>query len=78
MTENEPERVEEADHGPFEDLGKHDSTPSVPPEKWERIRFSRVAGELDNARLQAFIEANLGIEALRTVQKIVPLLAGLI
>lgn len=60
----------------FEDLHEHDSTPSIPLTKVERHRFNQLAKNLEDAKLQAYIEANLGSQVLKVIQQIVPLLAG--
>lgn len=61
----------------FDDLKEHDSTPTVPFNKVEKIRFSEGAKALDDARLYAYVEANFGIQALKIVQQLIPMLVGL-
>ena len=63
---------------PFENLEKHDSTPSVPLTDVQKIRFSELAKDLNTAEIQAYIEANFGIQALKLLQAVVPMIAGLI
>jgi hypothetical protein len=62
----------------FERLEGHDSTPTVPLTEVQKVRFSELAGDLNDARIQAYIEANFGIQALKLLQAVVPLIAGLV
>ena len=62
----------------FKDLKEHDSMPTVPLTKLERIRCGEIAKALEDAKIQAYIEANFGIQALEAVKMIIPLLAGLL
>ena len=59
----------------FEELDVHDSTPTVPLTEVQKIRFSELATDLEDARIQAYIEANFGIQALKLLQAVVPMLA---
>ena len=59
----------------FEELDAHDSTPTVPLTEVQKIRFSELATDLEDARIQAYIEANFGIQALKLLQAVVPMLA---
>ena len=61
----------------FDDVTNHDSTPSVPLTDLQRVRFSGMAEELEDARIQAYIEANFGIQALKLLQAVVPMLLNL-
>ena len=62
----------------FKDLEKHDSTPSVPLTALQVVRFSELAKDLDDAQIQAYIEANFGIQALKLLQAVIPMLASLV
>lgn len=62
----------------FKDLKEHDSTPSVPLTDVQKVRFSELAKDLEDARIQAYIEANFGIQALKLLQAVVPMIAGLV
>ena len=61
----------------FKRLNDHDSTPSVPLTEVQKVRWTELAEDLDQAETQAFIEANFGIQALKLLQAVVPLI-GLI
>lgn len=63
---------------PFDELEKHDSTPSVPLTDVQQMRWSEIAEDLRDARIQAYVEANFGIQALKVLQTIIPILAGLV
>lgn len=43
----------------------------------EKMRYSLMARDLEEQRVQAYIEANFGIQALNLLKAVVPLLAGL-
>lgn len=58
----------------FEDLEKHDSTPSVPLTDVQKVRFSELAEDLKDARIQAYIETNFGIQALKLLQAVVSMI----
>ncbi len=55
---------------PIED---HDSSPTIPLTDAQRVRFGDLAKQLDQARVQAYVEANLAVELLRLAQEIIPL-----
>ncbi len=60
----------------FKDLLDHDSTPSIPLGRFYKTRFSQTAKDLENARVQAYIEANLGARVLELLQTVIPMIAG--
>ncbi len=60
----------------FCEFMQHVSTPSFPLTEVQQVRFSELAGDLDNTEIRAYIEANFGIQALKLLQTIVPLIAG--
>ena len=43
----------------------------------EKMRYGMMAKSLEDQRMQAYIEANFGIQALRLLQVVVPFLAGI-
>ena len=55
---------------PIED---HDSSPTIPLNDQQRVRLGDLARQLDQARLQGYVEANLAVELLRLAQEILPL-----
>jgi hypothetical protein len=59
------------------DPDTQDTTPTIPLTEIQRVRLGQVAKDLEAARLQAYIEANLGMKALEVVKAIIPILAGL-
>ncbi len=61
----------------FGDLTSHDSTPTIPLTDVQKIRFSELAENLRDVRVQAYIEVNFGIQALKLLQTLVPLFVGL-
>lgn len=61
--------------GPF---WYHKSTPTVPLTDVQKARFAEVAKDLQDKRLQAYIEANFGIQSLDLLKAVVPFLAGLV
>ena len=61
----------------LDDLEGSDESNVFPLEEVEKIRYSKMATDLENQRVQAYIEANFGIQALNLLKAIVPLLAGL-
>jgi len=54
-------------------IENHDSSPTIPLTDAQRVRLGDLARQLDQARVQAYVEADLAIELLRLVQEIVPL-----
>ncbi len=62
----------------FDELMDHDSTPTVPLTDVQKLHFSELAKDLKQAEVQAYVEANFGIQALKLLQAVVPMLAGLI
>jgi hypothetical protein len=54
-------------------IESHDSNPTIPLTDEQRVRLGDLARQLDQARVQGYVEANLAIELLRLVQEIVPL-----
>jgi len=54
-------------------IESHDSSPTIPLTDEQRVRLGDLAKQLDQARVQAYVEANLAIELLRLVQEILPL-----
>ena len=63
---------------PFKELLKHISAPSVPLTDVQKVRFSELAKDLQDAKIQGYIEANFGIQILKLLQAVVPLIAGLV
>jgi len=51
----------------------HDSSPTIPLTDEQRVRLGDLAKQLDQARVQAYVEANLVVELLRLAQEILPL-----
>ena len=66
------------DDNVFQELLDHISTPSVPLTEVDRVRFTDAAKALQDARVQAYIEANFGNQVLKLLQAIIPLIAGMI
>ncbi len=62
----------------FKEFLEHISTPSIPLTDVQKVRRSELAKDLDNAELQAYIEANFGVQGLKLLQIIVPLIVGAI
>lgn len=62
----------------FKELLEHISAPSVPLTDQQKVRFTELAEDLQQARIQAYIEANFGIQVLKLLQAVVPLIAGLV
>lgn len=71
-----PDKVEPFD--PFKDLKDFDSTPVLPAPEVVKIRLTEFAKLLDDVRIQGYIEANFGLQFLRLLQALVPLLIGLL
>lgn len=65
-------------HNSFDELAKHDSTPSIPLTDVQKVRFLALANDLRQAEIQAYIETNFGTQALNLLQAVVPMIAGLI
>lgn len=61
----------------FEGVHGHDSAPTVPLTDVQKVRFTELAGDLEDARIQAYIEANFGIQALKLLQAVIPMLVSL-
>ena len=55
---------------PIED---HDSSPTIALTDQQRVRLGDLARQLDRARTQGYVEANLASQLLQIVQEIVPL-----
>jgi len=51
----------------------HDSSPTIPLTDQQRVRLGNLARQLDQARTQGYVEANLAARLLQIVQEIVPL-----
>ena len=66
------------DDNVFQELMDHISTPSVPLTDVQRVRFTDAAKALKDAEVQAYIEANFGLQILRIIQMVLPMIAGLI
>ncbi len=62
----------------FETLDNHDSTPSIPLTDIQKVRFTALAADLQDTEIQAYVEANFGSQALKLLQAVVPMIAGLI
>ena len=62
----------------FKSLREHDSNPTVRLSEVQKIRYTEMAKDLEDARVQAYIEANFGLQALNLLQAVVPILAGLL
>lgn len=69
-----PDETPEFD--PFKALKDFDSAPVLPVGKEIKIRFTTMAELLFDARIQGYIEANFGLQILRILQIIIPILAG--
>jgi len=61
----------------FGELENHDSTPSVPLTDVQKVRFSELAKDLADTKIQAYIEANFGIKALDLLKSVVALIGDL-
>lgn len=61
---------------PFHNFLAHVSAPSIPLTEVQKVRFSAIAEDLQDAKIQGYIEANFGIQALKLLQAIIPLIAG--
>ncbi len=62
----------------FDGVTNHDSTPSVLLTEVQKVRFTELANDLHDAKIQAYIEATFGIQALNLLQAVVPMLVGLL
>lgn len=62
----------------FDDLHEHDSKPSLDEPTVQKISSSELAQTLSDTRIQGYIQANFGIQALKLVQQLVPLLLNAI
>ena len=56
---------------------KHDSTPTLPLTDAQKIRFSQAAKDLEQARIQGYVEANFALKLLDLVRELLPLVPGL-
>ena len=56
---------------------QHDSTPAMPITATQKVRFGQTATDLDDARIQDYIQANFGTEALKVIQAVLPILTRL-
>lgn len=63
---------------PFKDVRDFDSIPVLPEPEIVKIRLTELAELLNDARIQGHIEANFGLEFLRALQVLIPLLVGLL
>ena len=54
-------------------LEQHDSTPTVPLMDLQKIRLGDLAKQLENARTQGYIEANVLVKLLDLVRELLPL-----
>lgn len=63
---------------PFKEVRDFDSEPVLPEPKVVKIRLTELAELLNDARIQGYIEANFGLQFLRLLQVIVPILIGLL
>ncbi len=54
-------------------IENHDSSPTMPVTDEQRVRLGDLAKQLDQARIQGYVEANLATQLLQLVQEIVPL-----
>jgi len=53
------------------------TTPTIPLTDLQQIRFSEMAKELEIARTQGYVEANVMVKLLELAKEIVPLLKGI-
>ena len=74
----EPDTANEGSSNPFEGVHEHDSIPSIQLSLPQKIRFTQIAKDLEDAHVQAYIEANFGIKALELLQTMIPIFAGLL
>lgn len=63
---------------PFGALEDFDSEPAMPLTSVQRQRWTQMAADLQDTRIQGYIEANFGLQVLRLLQAIVPILAGMV
>jgi hypothetical protein len=49
-----------------------DSSPTIPLTDEQRVRIGDLAAQLDQARVQGYVEANLATQLLQLVQAIAP------
>ncbi len=61
----------------FDEVTEHNSEPTVPLTDVQKVRFMEVAEDLQDHRIQAYVEANFGIQALKLLQAVIPLIAGM-
>ena len=54
--------------------GKVDTSPTLELPEITKVRFSDMAKELENARVQAYVEANFGIKALELLKQVVSMI----
>ncbi len=59
------------------ETGKDPETSVMPITTTEKMRYALMAKDLEDQRMQAFIEANFGIQALKLLKAVVPLIAAL-
>ena len=54
-------------------IEQHDSTPTVPVTDIQKARLSEMAAQLENARIQGYIEANVLVKLLDLLKELLPL-----
>ncbi len=62
----------------FDRVTEHNSEPTIPLTDVQKVRFTELAEDLQDHRIQAYVEANFGIQALKLLQAVVPLIAGMV
>jgi len=55
-------------------INKVDTTPTIPLTEVQKVRFSEMAKDLDNARIQGYVEANVLMKALELVKEFLPII----
>ena len=59
------------------EIESHDSTPTIPLNEVQQQRCKELARDLEKARVQGYVEANLAIRLLDLVRELLPLGPGL-
>jgi hypothetical protein len=54
-------------------IEQHDSTPTVPLADIQKVRLGELAKQLETARTQGYIEANVLVKLLDLVKELLPL-----
>ena len=62
----------------FEDVIAHESEPTIPLTEIQKVRFSQLAEDLKDTRIQAYIEANFGIQALNLLKAVVAMIVPVV